>query len=285
MNFKTLAYAKLNLDFDHGLFANEYNRYLFPLTKPIANGIESISGTEVINKHWKMIPSELYNQSDVYVQPGDISTLTLVKRKYPAWQMFQLMEIVNPETEEQKKFAPFGGVGLRNESLDREFKLKAGTERLRIVKWIQENLPFEKIISIHCVSIEPGGFATIHRDMRQIYNNETSIGCNKVYESGFVIVNLNIANGGVPLYWSLDDATDYRLADDAVYLTNDYFYHGVPVCKEKRIQVRVTGIPKEEMWNLVDKDTIVDIGQNYQYNTKYPVNMKQDREGGISGVS
>lgn len=274
MDFSTLAYAKLNLEFDQELFANEYDLHILPHSKPIANGQASIDGTVELNKIWGMIDPNIYNLCDTYTQPKDSRTLRYIKRNYPAWQMFQLMQLDTKGISDPYLLqnASFGGAGLRNESLDKTFHLKDGFDQLEITKWIFKNLPFKKINSIHCVSIEPTGFSTIHRDMKRLYNNDTSAGVNKVYRNGFVIINLNISNGGVPLYWSLDgtDAVDYQTTDEQVYLCNDYFFHGVPVCSSRRRQIRVTGIPKDSLWNLIDQKTVVDIGQDYQYDPSYP---------------
>jgi len=274
MDFSTLAYAKLNLEFDRELFAKEYDLHILPHSQPIANGQASIDGTVDLNKSWRMINPAIYNLCDTYTQPKDSRTLKYIKRDYPAWQMFQLMELDTTGITDPYLlgFASFGGAGLRNESLDKTFHLKDGYEQLEITKWIFKNLPFKKINSIHCVSIETDGFSTIHRDMKRLYNNNSSAGINKVYRNGFVIINLNISSGGVPLYWSLDgdDAVKYHCTDETVYLCNDYFFHGVPVCTSRRRQIRVTGIPEKEMYDLFDKSSIVDIGQDYHYDWSYP---------------
>ena len=274
MDFSTLAYAKLNLEFDQELFANEYDLHILPHSKPIANGQASIDGTVELNKIWEMIDPNIYNLCDTYTQPKDSRTLRYIKRNYPAWQMFQLMQLDTTGITDPYLLhnASFGGAGLRNESLDKTFYIKAGFEQLEITKWIFKNLPFKKINSIHCVSIEPTGFSTIHRDTKRLYDNDSSAGINKVYKNGFVIINLNISSGGAPLYWGLDgkDVVNYKTTDEQVYLCNDYFFHGVPVCSSRRRQIRVTGIPKDSLWDLIDQKTVVDIGQDYQYDPSYP---------------
>jgi hypothetical protein len=274
MDFSTLAYAKLNLEFDRELFVNEYDLHIFPHSRPIANGQASIDGTIKLNKIWGMIDPNIYNLCDTYTQSKDFRTLKYIKRNYPAWQMFQLMQLDTKGISDPYLLhnASFGGAGLRNESLDKTFYIKAGFEQLEITKWIFKNLPFKKINSIHCVSIEPTGFSTIHRDAKRLYDNDSSAGINKVYKNGFVIINLNISSGGAPLYWALDgkDVVNYKTTDEQVYLCNDYFFHGVPVCSFRRRQIRVTGIPKDSLWDLIDKKTVVDIGQDYQYDPSYP---------------
>ena len=66
-----------------------------------------------------------------------------------------------------------------------------------------------------------------------------------------------------------DTDTCYK-TDDEIYLTNDYFLHGVPQVTSRRRQIRVSGIPKIEMHKLLDKTSIVDVGSDYIFNPKYP---------------
>ena len=279
MEFATLAYAKLNLEFDRELFCHQYDKYILPNAHAIANGHNSVVLTEGLNKIWKMLDPELYFKSDRYSY-SDSTVRDYIKGEFPAWNMFQMMELDTTDVVDSQliKYAKIGGSSVRNETLDKNFKLKPGCEKLEITKWIHKNLPFKKINSIHCVSIEAGGFGTIHRDSVGLYrnkeglqNNESSIGKNKVYTNGFVIINLNFSDGGVPLYWALDNeaSTTCRQTNELVYITNDYFLHGVPVCTSRRRQIRITGIPTDKLWDLIKKDSIVDIGDNYKYSEKY----------------
>jgi hypothetical protein len=82
---------------------------------------------------------------------------------------------------------------------------------------------------------------------------------------------LNLSDGGSPLYWSLDgpDAVNCFKANDPLYLSSDYFMHGVGIVNSRRRQVRVAGIPRPELWDLFDKDSIIDLGENYQYDSSW----------------
>ncbi len=276
MDFSTLAHAKLNLDFDHSLFAKEYDERILPNGIPICNGLVSIVHTEKLNEKWGMVDPALYNTGDYFEQTGDHTTMRYVKRDRPQWQMVQLMDLDRSNVTDPllQRVASAGGPSVRNETLDSQFNfaIKSQFADLQIWNWINSNLPFNKINSVHCVSLEPGGLSTIHRDMKGLYDNGSSAGINKVYKNGYVVICINITNGGGPLYWALDgkEVANCRKADDPVYLTNDYFMHGVPICTSRRRQVRVTGIPKPELWDLIDPDSVVDIGHNYRFDARWP---------------
>jgi len=272
MSFKNLAYAKLNLDFDRDFFCKEYDEKILPFGSPTGNSQHGLEVTKNLNKAWGMVPEKEYDEIDTFDQPGDVTTYKFNKKKRSSWIMNQLMYIDSSNITDplilmysQSALGP----SIRNEGLDPKYiwKIKPQYENLEIVKWINENLPFKKINGIHCVSIEPGGFASIHRDSKGFHNSNSSAGSNRLYKSGYVVININISDGGVPLYWAYDgkDVKNYYLSNDCVYLTNDYFLHGVPIVNSRRRQIRVTGIPKDELWNLIDKDTIMSIQDDYEY--------------------
>jgi hypothetical protein len=276
MSFKNLTYAKLNLDFDKDLFSKEYDEQILPNGVLAGNGYKSVYATTFLNNVWGMVPSEEYHKVSVYKQPGDASTCEFIEKKRPSWRMEQLMYLDTSEITDPMllEFGPEGrGPSIRNETLDPKFiwKIKPKYKDLHIVKWVHENLPFEKIHGLHCVSIEEGGFASIHRDSKGFYSINSSAGENRLYKLGFVVINVNISDGGVPLYWSLDgeDSKKYFLSNESVYLTNDYFAHGTPIVKSRRRQLRITGIPKPEMWNLFAPETIMSIPDNYNYSGNY----------------
>jgi len=276
MIFKNLTYAKLNLDFDAELFAKEYDEKILPNGVFTGNGIVSVEKTTFMNKLWGMVPEEEYNKISVFDQPGDVTTYRFIKRERPSWKMEQLLYLDTTDVTDPLllKFGPSGlGPSIRNETLDPKFtwKIKPRYKDLKIVEWINKNLPFEKIYGLHCIAIEQGGFASIHRDMKGFYSKKSSAGVNKLYKSGFVVIVINISDGGSPLYWSLDgenSRTCYK-ANDRVYLTNDYFAHGVSIVTSRRRQLRVTGIPKPEMWNLFAVDTIMSIPDDYEYDIRF----------------
>jgi hypothetical protein len=107
--------------------------------------------------------------------------------------------------------------------------------------------------------------------MKGFYDSQSSAGVSKVAKNGYVIMTLNITDGGGPLYWALDgeECTKPLKANDDVYLTNDYFLHGVPVMTSRRRQLRITGIPTEELWDMIDHSTVIDVGPDYNYDPNY----------------
>jgi hypothetical protein len=273
MNFSTFAYAKLNLSFDRKMFIKEYDERIYPKSFPIAAGIQSINKTINLNKKWNMVHPDIYEHINTHTI-DETGKQVFLDRGRKSWIMRQLLEldtsgITNPIL---LKFAKIGGVGLRNSAYQRNFKVKEDCKDLQIIDWIYKNLPFERIVSIHCVAIDPGGFAPIHRDDKSLFDDKSSIGTNLFYKNNFVIININISNGDVPLYWGLDmpDTDTCYKTDDEIYLTNDYFLHGVPQVTSRRRQIRVSGIPKIEMHKLLDKTSIVDVGSDYIFNPKYP---------------
>ena len=274
--FANIAYAKLNLSYDRELFIKEYDEVILPQGFEITNNLVSLGPTTPLNKVWGMIPPELYNKGDIYMQEGDAESMRYFKRDHPGWLMVQLMYCVEIENKTITdplllKFSGRGGPSFRNETLDLNFQCKEKFRDMQMWKWIQA-LPFEKINSVHCVSIEAGGFSIIHRDIKGLYTSSPSGYHSRLFKKGLVILVLNISDGGSPLYWSLDgkDAVNCYKANDDAYLSNDYFMHGVGVCTSRRRQVRVAGIPTDELWNLIDKSNMVTIADDYEFDPTYP---------------
>lgn len=275
-NFSTLAYARLNVEYDRELFIREYDEIILPHGYPITNNLNAVGATTALNKVWGMIPPEKYNKGDIYMQEGDANAMKYLERDHPGWLMVQLMQADLSQVPESKKemlekFSLRGGPSFRNETLDLDFSIKEPFKEMKMWKWIQETLPFERINSIHCVSLEPGGFSIIHRDMKGLYSTLSSAGESRLFKEGFVVIALNLSDGGVPLYWSLDgpDAVNCYKTMDPIYLSNDYFMHGVPIVTSRRRQVRVAGIPRPELWDLFDKDSIIDVGEDYKFDTSW----------------
>lgn len=270
-DFSTLAYAKMLPEYDRDLFIKEYDERILPYGKSITNGLKGVEMTKELNKAWGMVPEEEYDKGDIWTQIGDAVAMRYIKRERPCWHLTQLMELDFSKTPDPflSKFAEVGGTSFRNETLDPkfEFKIRERYKDLKIWQWINDVLPFKKINGVHCVSLPAGGFAAIHRDQKGLYDANSSAGHNKLYAMGFVVVVINVSSGGAPLYWALDGAQAKQaiLTDDPLYISNDYFLHGVPICTERRRQVRVIGIPKPEMWDLLDHNNMIDVGPNYEF--------------------
>jgi len=102
--------------------------------------------------------------------------------------------------------------------------------------------------------------------MRLYTHGSNPILNNGLAHKGYVVVTLNITNGGVPLYWSLDnDVETARFADDSIYLSSDYFLHGVPVVTSRRRQVRIMGVPGAGFDQLIDRGRAVVLPDDYEY--------------------
>lgn len=276
MDFSKIAYAKINLSYNKQIFAQEYDQYILPFANQTACSRATMEKTRYLNSVWNMIPDEMYDQSDYHIQNSNDNSFEFFKGNYPQWRLAQLMRIsdkgiCNPFI---KKYAEHGGgVAFRNCSLDYNFEVKPKYSNLRIIKWIYDYLPFKKINHIQCVSIEPTGFITIHRDSRSLYSTENAVHQNKIFNSGYIVININISNGGSPLYWALDNKEVYVpfTCDDDIYLTNDYFFHGVGICTSRRRQIRITGIPKPEFYSLFDQKQIIKLPNDYNFDSKdYP---------------
>lgn len=273
MPYKDIAYAKLNLDFDHKLFALEYDKLILPHARPIVNSQKSWQETRRLNQTWGMVDPSTYDKCSIGLTGHGKSDT----RESPQWDMVQLLYLKTTDDDPEilKQQAEYGGVFARNMALDREWLIKAKFEKLKIIKFIK-TLPLKTICSIHCVSLEPGRFASIHRDSRWFEDTGDAVLDrpnvalhNGVIERGFVIITLNISDGGVPLYWAFDGqyVTNALYANDPVYLTSDYFLHGVPVCTSRRRQIRITGRPTDQLNDIIDQQTKVVVPKDMVYAT------------------
>jgi hypothetical protein len=277
--FRSIAYAKLNLSFNREEFIEEYDRVIYPGGFPITNA--DPSRTAGLNKVWGMVPPEIYEDVDYFDQPGDYTTCVNFKGSHRMWTMRQLMTMDTTGITDPYliKMAPLGGPGLRNLTLSTDYKffVKPEYKDLKIVKWIQ-SLPIEDIHSLHCVALEAGDFATIHRDQKSMSAEKETARSGRVFNSGFITISLSISNGGAPLWYALDgkDIIKPHVVDDDIFITNDYFVHGVGVCTERRRQIRITARPKPELFDLIDKSTLHDIGPNYVYDPRLANYLGED---------
>lgn len=267
--FANFAYAKLNIDFDPTVFIEEYDNCILPAALPIRS-LESVwRGTRQLNQSWGMVEPDIYDKISVDTKCGHTDGI-------PQFDIIQLLQLqtIDSDSDFVKNWCIHGGSTMRNHHLHRFFKLKSEFKQLKIVEFILKNLPFQRIVSIHCVSMEPGSFACIHRDLRFEFDENspftTNLGANNgVYQQGHVIIVLNLSDGGVPLWWSLDGVDNQKVlkCNDPVYLSSDYFLHGVPICTSRRRQIRITGKPKPQLLDLVDHSTKIELPTDYKFDS------------------
>jgi hypothetical protein len=272
--FKNFAYAKLNLDFDHKLFAEEYDRYILPSADSIATRRQTLDGTRDLNQSWGMVDPVAYDNLNVEIEIGTSGQYTVEVRGISGFAMNQLLELVTVDSDSEfvKNNAGKGGSLMRNHHLNRLYKVKPEFKHLKIVEFILKQLPFKRIVNMHCVSLEPGSFSNIHRDAR--YSPDAGLpfasnagAKNGLFQQGHVIIVLNISDGGVPLWWALDGVDNKKVStvNDSVYLHSDYFLHGVPICTSRRRQIRITGIPSSKLNDLIDHSTKVVLLDDYKF--------------------
>ena len=214
-----------------------------------------------------MVDPALYNNLSIETACGNSDGI-------PQFDITQLLQLrtIDSDSEYVKQSAGKGGSTMRNHHLHRLYTVKPEFKQLKIVEFILKNLPFKRITSIHCVSMESGSFACIHRDLRYEFGHESpfaeNLGANNgVYQQGSVLMVLNLSDGGVPLWWSLDgdDSKKVLKSNDLVYLSSDYFLHGVPVCTSRRRQIRVTGVPSSKLYDLVDHSSKIVLPDDYKF--------------------
>ncbi len=275
--YANIAYARLNIDYDHDQFAYEFDRFVLTRSQPQYNEARERDITAALNAKWGMVDNELYVRCDAAEHNSwETKTASSVQRNgQPTWQQFALTEI-NPSAITDELLATAnqrGTVAARNYARHLPWRVKPvlANKNLEILNFVYQKLCLERVVFVAGVSLEPGRFATIHRDSMRLKQQSSNPTLNNgLYQEGFVVINLNITNGGVPLYWSMDgaDVDTPRFIDDAAYMSSDYFLHGVPVVHSRRRQIRVTGIPGPGFEQLIDRNTAVVIPENYEYDAR-----------------
>lgn len=269
MDYSNIVHAPLDYKFDRELFIKEYDKFIYPESRHITNNMMTWENTRELNKTWGMVDPTLYDMCDV-----EIDFDKVVERGIKQWKMLQLMYMVTTNDDHHlvRQHASNGGTFMRNLNLDRDWFIKDKFKHLNIANFIFNRLPFKKIVSIHCVSIDPGCFASIHRDARwhADVGRPDVIDKNGVRRQGHVLIVLNISDGGVPLYWALDGSNTNNVikSNEDVYITSDYFLHGVPVCKSRRRQIRITGIPTNALAKHIVNDQKIIIPNDYVFDSK-----------------
>lgn len=271
--YANIAYAPMTLEYDRDRFVYEYDRYILPRSRPIYNSIGIRNAGLELNQQWGMIDPEIYSQQNVTLSKSWNDRLqtggSVENLGNPSWLQAIMTQMVTLESDDKslKEAGTYGRLAARNFAPEREWKLKEEFSclNLEIVDFIYKRLCLSRVVWINCVSLEPGRCAIIHRDNMPLYSDRPNPTMNNsLANNGYVVVTLNITNGGVPLYWSLDDRV-VRFIDDSAYLSSDYFLHGVPVVTGRRRQIRITGVPGEGFDNFIDRSRAVILPDNYQY--------------------
>ena len=261
IDFNLLLSAELiNLDFDKDSFIKEYDNHILPHSNNIRNGQHVLFKTVNANSNWGMVEPQKYLKADVRTETG-----ADVDNGYPSWKGTSLIYLDTTD-EELKENSKNGSVSIRNYVLDKqgEFKFFPQYENLNITKYIK-SLPLHTIIGIRCVSLQPDTFSIIHRDdTNYLPDSQRSLKVqrmvdNYLWKQGFVQITINISDGEVPLYYSItsDLSEKFKTINYSVYLFNDFFYHGVPITKSRRRQIRITGRPTNDLMKHINNSTLV----------------------------
>ena len=273
--YANIAYAPMTVEYDRDRFVYEYDRYILPRSRPIYNSARGRDATVELNRYWGMIPTDVYAQQDGTLYPSWAERSTdknlFQDLGSPSWLQAIMTNMIVTDSDEPmlKEAGSQGRLAARNFAPEREWQLKSEFAKLnlQLVDFIYSKLCLSRIVWISCVSLEPGRCATIHRDSMRLYSHGSNPMLNNgLAHKGYVVVTLNITNGGVPLYWGLDnDVETARFADDSVYLSSDYFLHGVPVVTSRRRQVRIMGVPGAGFDQLIDRSRAVVLPDDYEY--------------------
>jgi hypothetical protein len=252
MDYSSLVYAKLNINYPHDVFAEEYDKFILPNSVTIANNFKCLENTKQLNECWNMVPNDVYDRADVFDENNN-----LIKKDYSSWTGTSLIVAYTHDHDEMHR-SKHGSVAFRNTRKgDLKYVFKKAYADLKIVQFIKQ-LPITDIIGVRCVSLSPNGLSILHRDNNGEKFGERSLEENHLWRDGYVSITINISNGGKPLFYSLNsNPTVPLLADDPIYLFNDFVYHGVPLVSSRRRQIRITGKPTTEFSKLIETDTII----------------------------
>lgn len=276
--YANIAYAPLALEYDRDRFIYEYDRFVLPRSRPIYNGVRDRDATVALNHCWGMIDPDIYSKQNAsavtswqngqtdkgFQGQGDGSSNI-------SWlQAIMTQMVVNDDDDGiLQEAGRRGSLPARNFAPHRPWQLKPEWAKLnlKLVDFIYNRLCLSRVIWISCVSLEPGRCAIIHRDSMRLYEHgHNPLRNNGLAQAGYVVIVINISNGGVPMYWALDHDLEHALlADDSIYISSDYFLHGVPVVSSRRRQVRVMGVPGPGFDSLLDRSRAVILPDNYQY--------------------
>jgi hypothetical protein len=157
------------------------------------------------------------------------------------------------DNEEFKKLSEIGSIVVRNNLMDKaKWYWKSEFEHLELSKFIK-NLPLTNIFHVRTLCMPPGRLSMIHRDSKRSNLKKTFLSSR-----GYLTITLNLSDGAQPLFFSLltDEYTPIKTFADS-FVFRDFNYHGVPTVKSWRRQVRITGKPTKDFFDLIKTDTLL----------------------------
>lgn len=256
IDYNNIVFAEVDLNFNTDQFTKEFDQRILPFTEPFVAIQTQWAYMPHLNKYWNIIPNDKFEEYDKIIKDGgtDFHGMTHY------WKAVNLMRGAT---------GPKNGVGAGWRSMHRfsNNQLKDQFKDLEIVNWIHDNVPAKRIVGIHCVTVEEGEFATIHRDAYWHDKSAPNPALkNGFFKEGFIVLCLNITNGGVPLLWAMDhEKTTPHAIDAKCYIGNDYFIHGVPITSSRRRQIRISFEPSAEFYKLIKNDTVRTVPDDYEY--------------------
>ena len=237
IDINDIAYCELNLSYPKQLFCEEVDNYIIPISPLIKSTTDdAMKSTEWTNQCWNMVSPDTYLKKD-----NNLS-----------WFANSLL-YCETDNEEFRKLSDIGSIIVRNNLMDvAKWYWKPEFEHLELTKFIK-NLPLTNIFHARILCMPPGRMSMIHRDAK--FSNLT-----KTYlsDKGYITITLNLSDGGQPLFFSLlsDENTSIKTTADA-FIFRDFNYHGVPPVTSWRRQIRITGKPTNEFFNLMKLDTLL----------------------------
>lgn len=257
LSFSRVAYAEVLVDYDRDQFIREYDDHILPASKPFISINSQWQNMQQWNNIWNVLPQSVFEEYNHLLQQ---QTHPSSGEKTHQWNMVNLVQVLG-------NIPSGGGAWWRHQNLNKKKEIKPEFENLLIVRWIKEHLPIQELIGIHCVSIEPNGFSTIHRDNYWQGTATNPAAQNGFYNLGYVVICLNISDGGVPLLWCLDrdETNPPRRANTKAFLTSDYFHHAVPLTTTRRRQIRISFRPTEKLRQILDWSSAVILPKDYAY--------------------